>query len=137
MIPSGGGKELRFSAWLARNAWRGGRRREALGWPVRQLRRGVLAFGASRVGSPFALEPEVTMLSAGVQLEGPLARRDGTPVAGSRVDRRFHLTGEGLDVEERILATGGARGVRYLVPSRATHVVKEATNVRYRLGGTG
>lgn len=132
-----GGAELRFSAWLARNAWRGGRRREAVTWPLRQLRRGVLAFGASRVGSPFALEPQVKLLTAGVQLTSPLARRDGTPVEGSCLERRFQLTGEGLDVEERILSTGGARGVRYVVPSRATDVVKEATNVRYRLGGTG
>jgi hypothetical protein len=129
----GGGEELRFSLWMARNAWRGGRRREALMTPLRTFKRGVLAFGGPRIGSPYALDPELEVLPDGVFLTGRLARRDGTPVEGSRLERSFRLTGEGLEVEERLLAAGRAKGLTYLVPTRARDLVRDGSHIRYRL----
>ena len=129
-----GGKEARFSLWLARNAWRGGRKREALTWPGRMLQRGVLAFGSARVGSAFALDPTLDYLPDGVRLETPLARRDGTPVPGSRIERIFRLTGDGLEVEEWAHAAGGVRGLEYRVPTRARDVRKDGASVSFQLG---
>lgn len=127
--------EARFSLWLARNAWRGGRRVEAALTPARVLRRGVLAFGGARVSSAFELAPGLDVGVAGVTLESRLARRDGTPVAGSNLVRDFAVTGTGLAVTERLVADGGARGVRYRVPRRAVDVQRGANLVRYRLDG--
>lgn len=128
-----GGKELRFSLWLARNAWRGGRRAEALLAPARVFARGVAAFAASRVGSPFELAPRSDVLDDGVVLESRLAWRDGTPAPGSSLLRTFRVDGEGLTVEERLTASGGARGLEYRVPARARDVERGPGYVRYRL----
>lgn len=128
-----GGRELRFSLWLARNAWRAGRRAEALAWPARVLTRGVGAFGTSRVGSPFHCAPLTCLLPDGVTLESRLARRDGTPVAGSELLRTFRVDGGGLLVEERLLDGGGARGLDYRVPGLATEVERSPGRVSYRL----
>ena len=128
-----GGGELRFSLWLARNAWRGRRHLEALAWPPRVLGRAVLAFAGSRVGSGCELAPQLAPEPDGVTLEGRLAWRDGAPVPGSSVVRSFRVTGDGLEVDERLAADGGARGVRFHVPRRASDVRREGTWVRYRL----
>ncbi len=128
-----GAKELRFSLWLARNAWRGGRHREALLWPWRRLREGVLAFASSRVATPFALNPSLTLVDGGVRLEVPLAWSDGRPLADSSVERIYRVDGEGLVVEERLLRPGAARALSYRIPTGASQVVQDATSVRYRL----
>ena len=129
-----GGSELRFSLWLARVAARAGRTGEAWSTPARVLKRGVLAFAAPRVASAFHLAPEVDVLGDGLHLSSGLARRDGSPLAGSRVERTFRIDGEGLEVEERCTGEGGARGLRYVVPRAATAVDERPGEVRYRLG---
>ena len=130
-----GGAELLFSLWLARNAWRGRRPLEALAWPPRTLLRGVGTYASGSVGSAFELSPETALLGDGVALESRLARRDGSPLAGSSLLRTFRVTGAGLAVEERLAAEGGARGLRYHVPARARDVQRDAGVVRYLLGG--
>jgi len=128
------GKEaVRFSTWLARNHWRGGRGREALLEPGRTLRDGVLAFGSSRVGSSFHRAARTHLLADGVQLSSALARRDGTPVEGSALDRVFRIDGQGLVVEEELIAPGAATGLDYRVPVRASEIVREGGRIHYRL----
>lgn len=137
-----GRSELRFSLWLARNAWRAGRRLEALTWPVRLFDRGVCAFAGPRVASSFSLAPVTVLdddgmtqsLSLSLTLEGPLAWRDGSPVPDTSLRRTFSVDGEGLLVEERLVNSGAVRGLEYLVPDRAHSVEREAGVVRYRLG---
>jgi hypothetical protein len=128
-----GAPELRFAGWLARNAWRGKRRAEALLAVPRVVSRGVLAYGAARVGSAFELTPVTELLPDGVRLESRLARRDGTPVAASSLVRTFRVDGGGLVVEERCRSDGGARGLDYRVPPGATELERADGKLRYRL----
>jgi hypothetical protein len=120
-----GGREVRFSLWLARVDWRGRRRLEALLRPARVLRRGVLAFAHPRVSSAFDLAPETVIRGDGIVLRGALAHRDGSRVPGSSLERSYSLDGEGLEVQERILSAGSARGLAYRVP-RAARVLEQA-----------
>lgn len=129
-----GGSELRFSLWLARNAWRGARYGEALGAPLRVLWRGVLAYGSPFVSSAFDPAPRLDPSDTGVTLEGRLAHRDGTALPRSAFVRRFELTGDGLAVDEQRAADGAARALALRVPARARDVVREAARVRYHLG---
>ena len=129
-----GRSELRFSLWLARVAGRAGRPVDALLTPPRIFRRGVLAFGAPRVGSAFHLTPEVELLGDGIRLVSSLAHRDGSALAGARIERSFHIDGEGLEVHERCTSSGGARGLKYVVPQMARSVDERPEEVRYRLG---
>ena len=124
---------MRFSLWLARNAWRAGRRLEALTWPARLFSRGVCAFAGRRVASSFALAPVSEASGDGLILESPLAWRDGTPVPHTSLRRSFRVDGEGLLVEERRIDAGGVRGLDYRVPERAHSVEREPGLVRYRL----
>ncbi len=64
------------------------------------VRRGVLAFAHPRVSSAFALDPELRLEGAGARLVSGLAHRDGSPVPGTRLERRFRVDGGGLVVEE-------------------------------------
>ncbi|MFO1010051.1 MAG: hypothetical protein U1F29_08320 [Planctomycetota bacterium] len=129
-----GASELRFSLWTARVHARAGRVGAALAEPWRALREGVLDYADGRVSSSFALAPEVDVRDFEVVVRAPLAYRDGTPVAGTRVERRFALAGDGLEVEERVLARGPAIGLEYRVPSGARAVERpNADEVRYRL----
>ena len=119
---------------LALNAELAGRVGAALAEPWRALRDGVLDYADGRVSSSFALAPEVDVRDFEVVVRAPLAYRDGTPVAGTRVERRFALAGDGLEVEERVLARGPAIGLEYRVPSGARAVERpNADEVRYRL----
>ena len=129
-----GREELRFSLWLARNAWRGARYGEALGAPLGVFRRGVLAYASPLVSSAFELEPRLDPSGTGVTLEGRLAHRDGTVLPRSSFVRRFELTGDGLAVDEQRIADGAARALALRVPLRARDVVREGTRVRYHLG---
>ncbi len=128
-----GGRELRFSLWLARTHLRAGQRGRALLAPARTFRRGVLAFAHPRVSSAFDLAPEVAVAGDGIHIVSALAHRDGTPVPGSRLERSFRIDGSGLAVHERLLDGGGARRLRYRVPRLATDVRRAASEVRYRL----
>ncbi|MCP3915491.1 MAG: hypothetical protein GY711_08055 [bacterium] len=128
-----GKKELRFSLWLARNQLRGGHAGAALLTPVRTFREGIIRFAAPRVSSAFHLAPRTQILSDGVRLASALARTDGTPVPGTELARTFRIDGDGLEVEDELLAAPGVRGLDYRVPEAATDVERESARVRYRL----
>ena len=128
-----GQRELRFSAWLARNEWRRGRPSAALNAPWHALRRGVLDFAAPEVGSAWACDPDLTLLADGVELESRLARRDGSALESTRLTRRFRVDGEGLLAEERLLAEGAARAVRYRLPARAQEARAGPREAQWRL----
>lgn len=124
---------LRFSLWLARNHWRGGRFADALGAPFDVARRGIGAFASSEVSSAFDIGPEIELLPDGIRLQAELAHRGGERAGGTRVERTFRIEGDGLAVTERVLARGDVRELDYRVPATATSVVRERDEIRYRL----
>ena len=126
---------MRFSLWLARVHARAGRFGAALAAPADVFRRGVLAFAHPRVSSAFDLAPEVEVLADGVRLRGALAHRDGSRVAGSSLERVFHVRGNGLEGEERLLASGRARDVAFRMPGGAASKPGDPTRASYRLPG--
>ncbi|MEM7306897.1 MAG: hypothetical protein AAF682_09515 [Planctomycetota bacterium] len=128
-----GRREVRFSLWLSRVHRRAGRGREALAAPLSTFRRGVLAFAHPRVSSAFELAPGVKLLPDGLQLAGALCHRGGAPADGSRVERVFRVDGTGLEVEERLISAGRARGIGYAVPAAAVEVRRDASRISYRL----
>ena len=128
-----GGRELRFSLWLARVHHRAGRTGAALRAPLDTFRRGVLAFAHPRVSSAFELAPETRVLGDGLHLTGRLCHRGGRPASGSVVDRVFRVDGGGLVVEERLVAPGRARGIEYAVPAAASDVERADGRISYRL----
>ena len=128
-----GGREVRFSTWLARVHWRAGRRLRALCTPLITLRRGVLAFAHARVSSAFALEAELTHDESSVTLRSPLAWRDGSSVPGSALQREFRVDGRGLLVSEKLLSSAAARDVDYRLPQGAIEIVRDGEEIRYRL----
>ncbi len=130
----GGGGELRFSLWLSRVALRRGSWGDALLAPWRVLRRGPLAFAGPRVSSAFDLAPRATCASTAILLEGALAHADGRPVPGSAHRRSFEVDGEGLLVQEEMLASPGVRSLRYHVPAAARVLREEARRIEWRLG---
>jgi hypothetical protein len=93
----------------------------------------VLVPAGTRAGSFRELAPAVQVGGDGVELASRLALADGTPVAESRIERRFALDGEGLVVEERLVEPGAARGARYRLPAEAREIEADARRVRYRL----
>ncbi|MFT7486842.1 MAG: hypothetical protein ACI9F9_002698 [Candidatus Paceibacteria bacterium] len=129
-----GGKEVRFSLWLARVHWRAGRSLDALRTPFATFRRGVLAFAHGRVSSAFHLSPEVHSDQAGrVHLSSCLAWRDGSPAPHTTIEREFSVDGKGLLVQERWTGRPMNSGMQYQVPELATEVERSATEIRYRL----
>lgn len=131
--------ELRFSLWLARVAWRARRPVEALKAPFGVARRGWLAFAHPRVSSAFHLSPTVDVAGDGVRLISALARRDGSVVPGLVLERSYSIDGEGLLVQERMLAAsesqvGKLEGLAYRIPAAAGEAESAAGVVRYRLG---
>lgn len=125
---------LRFSTWLARTDWRAGHRLAACARPLRVFADGVLAFAAPRVGSAFELAPELEIRPDSVVVRSRLARRDGTPLSGSALERTFTVDGDGLVVTDELQAAPGVRSLEYRVPARASEVSRGAGSVRYRLG---
>ncbi|MBK7877274.1 MAG: hypothetical protein IPJ77_16280 [Planctomycetes bacterium] len=128
-----GASELRFSLWTARVHARAGRVGAALAEPWRALREGVFEYADGRVASSFALTTEVDVGAFELALAGPLAWRDGTSVPGSRVERRFAVDGDGLEVTERVLDHGTLRGLDYALPAAARAVERGPASVRWRL----
>lgn len=114
-----GGGDQRFTLWLARVAWRRGARLTAVTEPLRHLRRDVLAFAHPRVSSGYARQVENRIEGGVLELTSALAWRDGTPVPGSRLARRYRLQGGALCVEEQLLAAGSATGLVYRIPDAA------------------
>ena len=128
-----GKSAVRFSTWLARTDWRAGWRTAALKRPLRVFADGVLAFAASRVGSAFELEPTLEVRPDGVLVRSRLARRDGSPVEGSALERNFTVDGDGLAVTETLGAAPSVRNLDYRVPKRATEVARSDDQISYRL----
>jgi hypothetical protein len=128
-----GRDELRFSLWLARNHWRGGRRAAALGAPFDVLQRGVLDFASSEASSAFDLAPAVEVLADGLRLRSKLAHRGGEPAGDSEFERSFQVDGNGLSVVERLLAAGRTAHLDYRVPAHARAVERSSREIRYRL----
>ena len=129
-----GRKAVRFSTWIARTDWRARRRAAALRRPLAVFRDGVLAFAAARVGSAFELAPELEVRPDGCVLRSRLARRDGTALENSALERRFQVDGAGLTVEEELAQAPGVRGLDYRVPAAATELERTERTVAYRLG---
>lgn len=126
--------ELRFSLWLLRNHWRGGRYAMAVGAPLDVASRGVLDFASSEVSSAFHRAPEVRVDSGGVTLSTSVAWRTGDAPSGTRLVRRFEVDGAGLAVHERWLESGALRGLAYHWPASATERAGDGTGERsYRL----
>ncbi len=130
---SAGADALRFSLWLARCAWRSGRFRAALTEPFQRLRENVLSPAAGNVRSCFDLAPQYTLRESGVELLGCLAYQDGTPMAHTRVRRRYDLDDLGLVVTDEILEGGSASHLTYSVPLGAVDVQQDALRVHYRI----
>lgn len=128
-----GSSELRFSVWTARVEARARRWGSAMREPFRALREGVLDYASARAASSFAMAPDVESRDFELVLRSPLAWRDGTPVEGTSIERRYGVDGSGLEVEERVLARGSARGWSYAVPSRAREIVRSEDAIAYRL----
>jgi hypothetical protein len=126
-------RELRFSLWLARVHARAGRLRAALLATPRVFRRGVLAFAHPRASSAFDLAPRVEVHADGFTLRSRLAHRDGSPVEGTALERRFRIDGDGLSIDEELVAEGRARDVVYRVPAAARDVAQSVRRASYRL----
>jgi hypothetical protein len=125
--------ELRFSFWLARVAWRGGRHKDALLAPLDVARKGLFGWAGPRASSAFDLRPLVELHGDGILLRGALAHREGTRVDRSVLERSYSIDGGGLVVEEKLLDAGDARHVRYCVPRAAAEIESSATGASYRL----
>ncbi len=125
--------EMRFSFWLSRVAWRGGRLGEALAAPFDVARQSLFGFGAARASSAFDPTPEVELHGDGLVLRGGLAHREGTRIEGAALERTFSIDGSGLVVDDKLLAAGRAHAVSYQVPSLATDVVSAPDRATYRL----
>jgi len=130
---SSGARELRFSLWLARTDLRAGNVARALARPFKVLREGVLAFGSPVCSTAFDRAPELETFSDGVQLRSHLARRDGSRIEHSAIERTFRVGGDGLLVEERLKDPSPVRGLAYHVPSRAQDIERDEHTLRYRL----
>lgn len=130
---SSGRGEMRFSLWLGRVHARAGRLGSALAAPARVFRRGVLAFADPLVSSAFDLAPEVHILSEGVLLASALAHRDGSRVEGSSLERTFRVRGNGLEVEDRLISPGNARGVAFAMPKEASSMSPDPHQLSYRM----
>lgn len=128
-----GREALRFSVWIAKTHRRAGRSMDALLEPMRTFRRGILAFAHSRASSAFELKPEVSIEGAGVLLKSRLAHRDGQSVEESQLLRSFHVDGEGLVVEERLIKAGDSRGLIYHEPASCSELTRNDGVIRYRL----
>jgi hypothetical protein len=125
--------EVRFSLWLARVAWRGGRPLIALAYPFRVAKRGLYDFATRRVSSAYDLTPQVEQSVDGLCVRSRLAHRDGTPVAGTAVERRFTIDGAGLAITERVEGAEACGRLEYRVPRHATDVVRTSNTASYRL----
>jgi len=128
-----GGRELRFSLWLARTDMRRGALGSALARPLRVFHEGVMAFGSSACSTAFDRSPELEVLSDGVRLRACLAHRDGSPVALPRFERTFRLAGDGLVVEECLEEPHRFKNLAYHIPAAATDIERDDKILRYRL----
>lgn len=95
--------ELRFSWWLARNAFRRAGWMAAVVQPWRALRRGWCASSSTRVHSAWNLAPGWQPVEGGVLLRSCLAYRDGRCAPKTELERRIVVTDEGLHVHDRFL----------------------------------
>jgi len=127
-------RELRFSLWLLRNHWRGGRYDMALHAPLDVARRGLLGFASSEVSSAFHRAPEVRVDAGGITLTTSVAWRTGDAPVSPRLQRRFEVDGAGLSVFERWLDPSPVRSLEFHWPRAATERGGEGKRERsYRL----
>jgi len=125
--------ELRFSMWLARVAWRGGRPLDALTLPLRIAKRGLVDFATQRASSANDLSPEIETSIDGLLVRSALAYKDGSRVADTAIERRYTIDGAGLSVAENLVSSGACSAIDYSVPEAATAVVRSLNAVSYRL----
>lgn len=128
-----GGDEVRFSFWLSRVHARAGRVGRALSAPTAVWRDGVAGFASPAGSSSFASRAALELLPDGVIVRSPLAFRGGGEIAGSELERRYRIDGEGLEVRERLIAEGAARDVSYHRPATALDVSDSGSGLSYRL----
>jgi hypothetical protein len=114
-----GGGELRFALWLARAEWRAGRHWAALSKPGDVLNRAVLSQLGTLVSSAYDRAPTWELLPDGLLLRARLCHPDGEAVQGSLVERQWRLSGQGLEIQERLISAGACRDIRYVPPQRA------------------
>jgi hypothetical protein len=120
-----GKDEVRFALWTLRAHWRGGRRLDSVLEVPRVFKRAVLAFAHPRVSSAFARDVKLEVRPDGeVEISGALAWRDGTPVPGTRLTRRFHLNSAsaGLVVHDQLEPGERVRGLSYRLPPGAVEL---------------
>jgi len=128
-----GSDEVRFSFWLSRVYARAGRVGPALLTPPSILKRGVAGFASPAGSSSFASRASLELLPDGVVVRAPLGFRGGSEIAGSELERRYRIEGDGLEVRERLIAEGAARDIRYQRPAAATEVADSGSGLYYRL----
>lgn len=121
-----GKEELRFALWTLRVHARAGRRVDALLELPRVFRRAILAFAYPRISSAFARDVSLEAVSADeVVVRGVLAWRDGTPVPGTRLERRFRVVPGSagkptyLEVHEELEVGSEVRSLEYRSPKEA------------------
>ena len=108
-------RATRFRLHVARSHWRAGRRRYALGMLWRFL--GPQAWSADRRWqSNHATDAEVEIAGESVIVRSGLARRDGTPLADVRTERRYRVATDHLLVDDRLIAEAPLPEVVYRYP---------------------
>lgn len=128
-----GAEEVRFSFWLSRVHARAGRIGRALTAPTAVWSRGVAGFASPVGSSAFASDAQLELLPDGVVVRAPLGFRGGGEIAGSALERRYRIDGEGLEVRERMISEGAARDVSYRRPAAALNVSDSGSGLYYRL----
>ena len=130
---SAGSAELRFSLWLSRVHWRAGRHAAAISQPLRTFDEAVLAFASSECSTAFDREPVLEFDGAGCSGVWRLCWRDGNPVPGSAVERRWAIVDGALEVTEQLKSAGEARGAAIEAPVGVEVVEASAERLRYRI----
>lgn len=125
--------EARFTAWLARNAYRGGGLGASLAPVAAYGLRGLAAFAGPRVSTAFDRSARLTPVEGGVRLRARPAWRDGQHSALPDIQRTFTVSEAGLRVQEEVCGAPGP--LRYRAPRRATEVDASAQRVSWTLRG--
>ncbi|HPF13401.1 MAG TPA: hypothetical protein PLJ12_03975, partial [Planctomycetota bacterium] len=90
--------ELRFSWWLARNAFRRAGLLAALREPLRAVRVGIWGFASNQTRSAWCVDPALERMPDGVRLEGRMVWHDGTRAGSAVLVRTYRIDAEHLAV---------------------------------------